>query len=67
MKLRRGRGRGRVCVHVGGVCDVKSPPNFLGVLSLDHFGDSSTEHVQEALDVEVVGSLQRTEKPLNFA
>ena len=51
-----GGGRG-VRVWVGGICDMKFSPNFFRVVSFDHVSNGSAENVQQALDVEVVGSL----------
>lgn len=48
---------------VGGVEDL---PYILRVTPLDHVRHHSAQHVQEALDVQVIGSLKDTDSDLHM-
>ena len=38
------------------ILDVEGLPNLLGSLALDHVGNSLAGHIQQTLDVQVIGS-----------
>ena len=38
------------------ILDVEGLPNLLGSLALDHVGNSFAGHIQQTLDVQVIGS-----------